>query len=89
MYTYRWLSLLVWLYFTEGVVRATTDTGCRGAGRLEVALCLLLFAASALYMCAAAQRMPRPPACCPTAAQAARMTALLMRCRPPWVRPMC
>ena len=22
MYTYRWVSLLVWLYFTEGVVRA-------------------------------------------------------------------
>jgi uncharacterized membrane protein len=27
MYTYRWLSLLVWLYFTEGVVRATTEGG--------------------------------------------------------------
>ena len=25
MYTYRWLSLLVWLYFTEGVVRATSE----------------------------------------------------------------
>ncbi|HEX5739460.1 MAG TPA: DUF2069 domain-containing protein, partial [Hydrogenophaga sp.] len=25
MYTYRWLSLLVWIYFTEGVVRATSD----------------------------------------------------------------
>ena len=23
MYTYRWLSLLVWIYFTEGTVRAT------------------------------------------------------------------
>src|SRR5690606_886487 len=22
MYTYRWVSLVVWLYFTEGVVRA-------------------------------------------------------------------
>src|SRR3954467_13731411 len=29
MYTYRWVSLMVWLYFTEGVVRATSD---RGAG---------------------------------------------------------
>ncbi|MGL6109399.1 MAG: DUF2069 domain-containing protein, partial [Rubrivivax sp.] len=27
MYTYRWVSLLVWLYFAEGVVRATTDRG--------------------------------------------------------------
>ena len=26
MYTYRWVSLLVWLYFTEGVVRAWTPT---------------------------------------------------------------
>src|SRR6266568_2805653 len=25
MYTYRWVSLMVWLYFTEGVVRATSD----------------------------------------------------------------
>jgi hypothetical protein len=25
MYTYRWLSLLVWLYVTEGVVRATSE----------------------------------------------------------------
>ncbi len=25
MYTYRWLSLVVWIYFTEGVVRATSD----------------------------------------------------------------
>jgi uncharacterized membrane protein len=25
MYTYRWLSLLVWLYFIEGTVRAWSD----------------------------------------------------------------
>ncbi|MFZ2816034.1 MAG: DUF2069 domain-containing protein, partial [Rhodoferax sp.] len=25
MYTYRWVSLLVWLYFTEGAVRAYSD----------------------------------------------------------------
>ncbi len=51
MYTYRWVSLLVWLYFTEGVVRAASD---RGPGRLlalvEVALCLLLFAACVLHV---------------------------------------
>ena len=51
MYTYRWLSLMVWLYFTEGVVRATSD---RGAGVplavVEVLLCLLLFAACALHV---------------------------------------
>ena len=51
MYTYRWLSLLVWLYFTEGVVRATSD---RGAGVplavIEILLCLLLFAACAAHV---------------------------------------
>ena len=51
MYTYRWVSLLVWLYFTEGVVRATSD---RGPGVplawLEVLLCLLLFGACAAHV---------------------------------------
>jgi uncharacterized membrane protein len=51
MYTYRWVSLLVWLYFTEGVVRAASD---RGPGRwlagIEIMLCLLLFAACALHV---------------------------------------
>jgi len=51
MYTYRWLSLMVWLYFTEGIVRATSD---RGAGVplaiAEVLLCLLLFAACAAHV---------------------------------------
>ena len=51
MYTYRWVSLLVWLYFIEGVVRAASD---RGPGRwlaaIEVLLCLLLFAACALHV---------------------------------------
>jgi uncharacterized membrane protein len=51
MYTYRWLSLLVWLYFAEGVVRATSE---RGVGALlaaiEIMLCLLLFAACAAHV---------------------------------------
>jgi len=46
LYTYRWLSLLVWLYFAEGVVRATSDHGPSVAwASAEIALCLLLFAA--------------------------------------------
>lgn len=51
MYTYRWVSLLVWLYFTEGVVRAYSDRspGAWLAG-LEVLLCLSLFAACALHV---------------------------------------
>ena len=52
MYTYRWVSLMVWLYFTEGVVRAWSDTTAAGralAG-IEVALCLALFAACAWHV---------------------------------------
>ena len=51
MYTYRWVSLLVWLYFTEGVVRATSDRGLSAwlAG-VEVVLCLLLFGACAAHV---------------------------------------
>jgi uncharacterized membrane protein len=51
MYTYRWLSLLVWLYFAEGVVRAWSETGL--AARLafaEIALTLVLFAACAFHV---------------------------------------
>ena len=51
MYTYRWVSLMVWLYFTEGVVRAWSD---RAPGNwlalLEVALCLVLFVACTLHI---------------------------------------
>ena len=51
MYTYRWVSLLVWLYFTEGVVRAWSDRppGNWLAG-IEILLCLLLFTACALHV---------------------------------------
>ena len=51
MYTYRWLSLMVWLYFTEGVVRATSDRGLGATlGAIEVLLCLLLFGACAAHV---------------------------------------
>jgi uncharacterized membrane protein len=51
MYTYRWLSLLVWLYFAEGIVRATSERGPSvSLAVLEVVLCLLLFAACAVHV---------------------------------------
>ncbi len=52
MYTYRWVSLLVWLYFTEGVVRAWSDTLPLSAALAgaEILLCLLLFAACAMHV---------------------------------------
>lgn len=46
MPTYRWLSLLVWLYFAEGAVRAPTESGLASAlAWLEIGLSLALFAA--------------------------------------------
>jgi uncharacterized membrane protein len=51
MYTYRWVSLLVWIYFAEGVVRATTDKGLSAVlAGIEVLLCLVLFVACALHV---------------------------------------
>ena len=51
MYTYRWVSLLVWFYFAEGAVRASSDKGISAwlAG-LEVVLCLVLFTACAMHV---------------------------------------
>ena len=51
LYTYRWLSLLVWLYFIEGVVRAWSDKGLsQGLAFAEVVLSLGLFAAGTAYI---------------------------------------
>jgi uncharacterized membrane protein len=51
MYTYRWVSLLVWIYFTEGVVRAATDRPPANLyAAIQVLLCLVLFAACALHV---------------------------------------
>jgi uncharacterized membrane protein len=51
MYTYRWLSLLIWLYFMEGAVRATSEKGLGAVlATLEVVLSLLLFAVATLYI---------------------------------------
>ena len=51
MYTHRWVALFVWLYFVEGVVRASGD---RPPGNhlalLQIALCLVLFAACTLHV---------------------------------------
>ena len=51
MRTYRWLSLLVWVYVTEGVVRATTEHGIAVTLAItELLLCLLLFGACAFHV---------------------------------------
>jgi len=51
MYTYRWVSLLVWIYFAEGVVRVSTERGLSAVlAGIEVLLCLMLFVACALHV---------------------------------------
>ena len=51
MYTYRWVSLLVWIYFTEGVVRAYSDRDLSAQlAIMEILLCLILFAACVLHV---------------------------------------
>ncbi len=51
MYTYRWLSLLVWIYFTEGVVRAVSDGGLSAVlAGIQVVLCVALFVACAMHV---------------------------------------
>ncbi len=51
MYTYRWVSLMVWLYFIEGVIRASGDRGLSAVlAGVEIALCVSLFAACAVHV---------------------------------------
>jgi uncharacterized membrane protein len=49
-YTFQWLSLLIWLYFTEGVVRASSDQGLSAVlGGIETLLSVGLFSSVAAY----------------------------------------
>lgn len=51
MFTYRWVSLFVWLYFIEGVVRAYGDKAPSNyLAMIEVLLCVVLFTACALHV---------------------------------------
>lgn len=51
LYTFRWLSLMIWLYFAEGAVRATSESGLAvWLASLEVLLSVLIFVACALQV---------------------------------------
>jgi uncharacterized membrane protein len=51
MYTYRWVSLMIWLYFIEGVIRASGDQGLSATlACIEIALCVILFAACSAHV---------------------------------------
>ncbi len=47
MYTYRWLSLAIWLYVAEGLVRITDRAPANWCAGAEVALSIVLFVACA------------------------------------------
>lgn len=51
LYTYRWSSLLVWPYFAEGVVRASSESGpSRWLALTQLLLSLLTFAGCVLQV---------------------------------------
>lgn len=51
MYTYRALSLWIWLYFTEGVVRAYSDAAPSNYYAMaEVALTMVIFVACVVHI---------------------------------------
>ena len=51
LYTYRWLSLGVWLYVAEGAVRAGSDRGLSATlALIEVAIALILFTACCIHI---------------------------------------
>jgi len=51
MYTFRWLSLMIWLYFAEGAIRATSERGMGvWLGSAEVMLSTLIFIACAMQV---------------------------------------
>jgi uncharacterized membrane protein len=49
-YTYQWASMLILVYFTEGVVRAYSDSGVSATlGGVEIALSVLFFFCAIYY----------------------------------------
>ncbi|MEW5892002.1 MAG: DUF2069 domain-containing protein [Pseudomonadota bacterium] len=50
-YTYQWSALLIWLYFTEGAVRAWSDSGLSARLALaELVLSLVFLVSAVLYI---------------------------------------
>jgi uncharacterized membrane protein len=61
LFTFRWLALLVWLYFGEGVVRAATERGLsQQLAGLEIVLSLALFVAAAVFIRRVQRLAPHP-----------------------------
>lgn len=61
-YTYQWTSMLILLYFTEGTVRATSDSGLsQTLAVIETLLTLVFFASTIYYAKATQASQPRRP----------------------------
>lgn len=56
-YTYQWASMFILLYFTEGIVRATTDQGLSATLAWVYTLLTVIFFVSAIYYA----KFTRPP----------------------------
>jgi uncharacterized membrane protein len=51
LYTFRWLSLLIWVYAGEGLLRATSDRGPSVAlACVELVLSMLIFVACVMHI---------------------------------------
>lgn len=63
IYTYQWLSLLVWIYVCEGVVRGLSDRTSlsRTLGWIEAALATALFVFVAWYARSRPSASASPP----------------------------
>ena len=59
-YTYQWMSMLILLYFTEGTVRAASDTGLsQQLAMVETVLTVIFFASTIYYARATRASQPR------------------------------
>jgi uncharacterized membrane protein len=62
-YTYQWMSMLILLYFTEGTVRAMSDTGLSQLIAVGETVLTVIFFFSAIYYAKATRaEQPRRPA---------------------------
>jgi uncharacterized membrane protein len=60
LYTYRWLSLAIWLYAAEGAVRAGSDRGVSAVlAAIELALALIVFTACCVQIRTRLRSSPR------------------------------
>lgn len=58
-YTYQWASMLILLYFTEGVVRAMSDRGLSATlAGVEIALTVVFFFSAVFYANRTGKRSP-------------------------------